>query len=242
MSGTREDRAKRRSIWLRTLAVLGVLALFCVLHPDLTKAIMDGDSDRIITELQNTSGVKTILFLSVLQVLQFVTIVFPGMPIHIAAGILLGPVPGFFTCYLSFLAANAGVFLRTRLSSTAPNLKLPDSINRNGKARALIRRLTDEEGGMVRIVTVSILPFFPNGIIPYYAAATKMRGRDFLIGVAIGSPAPIITDCLIGYFFVSGHPFAAVLICAALFGAAALITVNQHRITSFLQSLQKSDN
>ena len=226
-----EGRSGRRKLWVRTLAVFGVLAVFCALHPDLTRALIDGNTDQIIQELRSEPGIRTVVFLCVLQVLQVFTIVFPGMPVHIASGILLGPAAGFAVCYFSFLAANAAVFLRLRCAGGTPEPALPDGAMKNEKVRSIVRRLTDTSNGTVRIVMVSILPFFPNGIIPYYAASTKMRGRDFMAGVAIGSPFPIISDCLAGHLFVNGHPVLAILICAMLFGAAALIGFNQEKLT-----------
>lgn len=237
MMRNHENKSGRRRIWLNTLLVVAVLAVFCALHPNLTQAVVDGNSDEIIEQLRNEPGAKTVVFLCVLQVLQVFTIVFPGMPIHIAAGILLGPVLGFASCYFSFLAANAAVFLRARRSGHVSKLALPDAAGKNEKVRAVVQRLTDTKGGTIRVVTVSILPFFPNGIIPYYAVSTKMRGRDFMKGVAIGSPVPIISDCFVGYFLVHGHPFLAVLLCAVLFGAAALIGFNQDKITSLIRNM-----
>lgn len=228
-------RSARQTRLLQGAILLVMFAAFGLSHPDLMRAIMDGNADGIIAALEEASKIRAAIFIAVIQVLQFVTIVFPGMPIHIAAGILLGPVTGFLACYLSFLLGNALVYSWLRRSGAGKrNVTLPAKIKMNRKAAKIIDRLTQEEGGTIRIVMVSILPFFPNGIVPYYAASMKISGKAFLAGVAVGSPVPIITDCLAGHLLLHGHIFLAVLISAALFAVAFFLGLHEEEILRFI--------
>lgn len=232
-------RSKKQNYIIQGAVFLIAIAAFLVLHPDLAKAIFDGNSEEIVVALENTSKIKAAAFIAALQVIQVFTIVFPGMPIHIAAGILLGPVLGFFTCYLSFLLGNAMVYLRLIHSGARDrSITIPARISMNKKAAKIIDRLTQEEGGMIRIVMVSILPFFPNGVVPYYAASMKIPGKIFITGVMIGCPVPIITDCLAGHLLLHGHVILAILISVALFLIAAFIGFHEDAILRWIKKIR----
>jgi len=67
-----------------------------------------------------------------------------------------------------------------------------------------------------------LMPFLPNGLVPYIAARTKISTLHFLISVYFGSIPTLLVLCAIGNKILLGDYLKVVLLCVLL-GAGVLL-------------------
>ena len=133
--------------------------------------------------------------------------VLPGLPIHLAVGMMYGWVKASLACYFGFVLGNALVFyaarrLGRRLSSFIPGL------NRDNW---LTQKINSTHPAFV-VAIACMLPAMPNGIIPYIAARADITGRGYVTAVASTAWLQCVTNCLCGYFIILGQYGMAVLV------------------------------
>ena len=219
----------KKTTLLRIVLALGAAALilgliylaFVKAMPDLWPVLKSGSEAEIEAYLASADQTAGLICTALLQFLQVVSILLPGAPIQIAAGIVYGVWKGAAICYGAYVAANLTVFtaarrLRGLLDKLAPT--------RGGSLLDKMRFLHDAEMPVYMTAMACLIPVVPNGIIPYAAARTDMRLGQFALAVCLGSVTPIFLMCLIGGRILAGEYLLAVAVLAAALAAAALLT------------------
>ena len=211
--------------------VLFVLQAFKIFLPGLEPLLKNGNEEEIIAYLEETGGMAGVVSVLILQVMQVISVVIPGLAIQIAAGIIYGWWKAFIVCYLSFVAANTGVFIfarKTHRSAGAAEFK-------NERVRWIIEKLKDTNPSMA-IFLGYLVPGIPNGILPYLAAGSRISTPKFLLSVAASSWIQIICNCIAGGFIIQGRYgfFVLTIILQIL-----VILLNYRR---FLGEKKKKDN
>lgn len=199
---------------LGCLVVLGALIYFAFLRamPELLPLIRSGDENAIAQYLGNSGNLTGIISTALLAFIQPVSIVLPGAPIQVAAGIVYGTLQGFLICHLSYLSANVAVFYVARTLRTGLDRLLPKK-----SERSKLDFLKKEKYPVYMTALACLIPVVPNGIIPYAAAKTRMKLHEFTIAVAIGSFFPILIMCAIGKQILHGdYLFAGGLLVGTL--------------------------
>jgi uncharacterized membrane protein YdjX (TVP38/TMEM64 family) len=195
------------------IAVLGLVYLaFVKMMPDLIPVLEKGNEVEIEDYLRSSNSFIGLIALALLQFLQVISILIPGAPIQIAAGIVYGVVKGFFICHISYTLSNLTVFLFARKFGSSMSEKGPVDVSKklakfnlfiNGRSPAYITMLA------------CLIPLMPNGIIPYAAARTRICTKNFTLAVYVGSFIPIFVMCSIGSRILQGDFLFATLIFAA---------------------------
>lgn len=216
----------KKSGLIRAAMALAVAALilglvyvaFVKAMPDLWPVLKSGSEAEIEAYLASADSTVGLLCTAMLQFLQVVSIILPGAPIQIAAGIVYGVWKGGAICYLSYVSANLVVFAAARhlgglLDKLAPA--------QGGGLLQKVRFLSDAEMPVYMTAMACIIPVVPNGIIPYAAAKTEMKFWQFAAAVCGGSAVPIFVMCLIGGRILAGEYLLAV----AVFGVSLLVVV-----------------
>ena len=201
---------KENSFWYKlrkklvpVLLVLVVAALIWVAFgnkiPGLIPLLEEGNSQKIADYLAEETGIKGIIAVMILQAIQVISIVMPGMAIQVAAGLMYGWLEGFVVCYAGFVIANALVFMFARRMGSD---RLRTVSMGRGSQWFLERFHATPPMFMVGIA--NLIPAIPNGIIPYIAAKTKISTRDYTLAVASTSWIQILTSCVAGQFIIRG--------------------------------------
>lgn len=196
------------------VAILGALVYFAFLRamPELLPLIRSGDEDAIAQYLGSSGSVTGIISTALLAFIQPVSIVLPGAPIQVAAGVVYGTLQGFLICHLSYLSANVAIFYVARTLRTGLDRLIPK------KSKASKTDFLKKEKYPVYMTALAcLIPVIPNGIIPYAAAKTRMKLHEFTLAVAIGSFFPILIMCAIGKEILHGdYLFAGGLLVGTL--------------------------
>ena len=178
---------KKKRKWVKRLVILLVIAALLLLIigafyliltnylPDLIPVLRRGSQEEIEAYIKQTTGFRGVILVALLQCLQVLSIVFPGAPIQIAAGIVYGAPLGAAVCLLSFVAVNFAIFsVARRLGG-----KLNDWIDLEPPQSGFFR---DQSHPAFKVFIVNLLPVIPNGIIPYLAARTQVTSRGYMLG------------------------------------------------------------
>ncbi len=163
--------------------------------PDLLPLLRRGDEQDIENYIRSFGSFQGMLVAALLQSLQVLTIVFPALAVQVAAGILFGWWKGTLVCLLSFSLTNFGVFYAARRLNSRFGAFFQES-EKSGKAK--LRFIAESDCPEYMILLAYMMPFLPNGFIPYVAARTQVSTKRFLIAMTVGSAPSILFFCAIG--------------------------------------------
>lgn len=193
-------------------ALLLLYLAFVTAMPDLLPVLESGDEAQIEAYLLREGRWAGMLCTMLLQFVQVVSIVLPGAPIQIAAGIVYGALRGFALCHLAYVAANLAVFFAARHLGGKLDQWLP-AADQTSSRLDLFRNSTDP---WFITVLACLVPLMPNGIIPYAAARSGLRLGQFAWAVYLGSFAPILIFCTVGSHILAGDYLLAALLLGGL--------------------------
>lgn len=199
-----------RALVIAALVLLIVGAIYLILTnylPDLIPVLRRGSQAEIEAYIKRTTGFRGVVLVALLQCLQVLSIVFPGAPIQIAAGIVYGAPVGFAICLISFVTVNFAIFTFARRLGG----KLNDWIDLETPQSGFFR---DQSHPAFKVFIVNLLPVVPNGIIPYIAARTQVTSRGFVMGTLCGALPSILFMCSVGHTILKGNFWTAGLLCA----------------------------
>lgn len=173
--------------------------------PELIPLLKNGDEDAIAAYIGGQNQFSGIFSTALLAFIQPVSIILPGAPIQIAAGIVYGTLKGFLICHISYVFANVTVFYLARVLSN----RMEKLVSRFSSK---LNFLQNAQYPVYMTAMACLIPLVPNGIIPYAAARTRMKLYEFVLAVVLGSFFPILILCAIGKQILSGeYIYAAIL-------------------------------
>ncbi len=207
------------------LVLLCIAAIFLIAYyalnrmlPGFLGVLERGDETSIEEYIRSCGSYKGMLIAFLLQFFQIISIFFPGGPIQIAIGIIFGTWQGFFICHVGYVSANALVFfVARRLGSSVT------SVFSSGSGKNKLSFITKSKHPAFVVSLACLMPFLPNGLVPYVAAMTKIRFWAFFLAVWAGSIPCLLLLCTIGGRLLKGDYLAAILFCALLVGCIILL-------------------
>lgn len=188
---------------------LGIV-LFIVFKcaPDIIDLLKNGNEKAMEAYIRGT-GKKGIVVIVLLQVLQTLTIVFPGIPIYMCSGIVFGRVVGTVVCYITYVVSNMAIFLFSKSMGAAADALFPA----DEKEEDVSRLLGKSKHPMRIIMALCIVPVIPNGVIPHIAAKSNLKTRDFLFAVSVGCIPGIFLFVFCGELILNGYLGLVVGLC-----------------------------
>lgn len=206
---------------------------FGTMLPELIAVLKSGDEKEIENYLASAGSWEGFLCTVLLQFLQVVSIVIPGMPIQIAAGAVYGMFRASVFCYFGYVSANVVVFSVARHVGGS----FADQISSKFKGNRLTDKLNAVNPGFA-VALGCLMPGIPNGIIPYLAAQTKLSHRQFTAAVAFGSLFPIVASCMTGHFLLVGNYLFSVIMIVLLWVIIILLMKNQDRVLKLAERMK----
>lgn len=218
------------------IAVIGLIYMaFVKIMPGLIPALERGNAEEIESYLRSSNSFGGFVALALLQFLQVISIVIPGAPIQIAAGIVYGALKGFFLCHISYVISNLCVFLFARKFGF-------DIIGKENKKLAKVNAFINGRSPAYMTMLACLVPLMPNGVVPYAAANTRIRTRNFILAVYVGSFIPILVMCSIGGRILEGDFLFAVLIFAAFIILVVVLYRMRNTVLEILLKMIKKHN
>lgn len=217
------DSRKAEKIKCIVKLIISVLVLATVLYaaisfiPDVLLLVKEGDQVAMENYIRS-NGKNGAGILVLLQVIQTITIVFPGIPIYMCAGIVFGRKLGTIICYVTYIAVNVGVFVFSRTVGDAA-----DELMNNDKEAGISRLMNKSKHPVRLIAALCVLPIIPNGIIPHIAAKSSLSLKQFLLAVSVGCIPGIFAFVCCGDLILNGYFGLTMGICG---GAVVLLIVS----------------
>lgn len=232
MTADETKRAARRSTFLRVLtlaAILGGIVLILVLAldailPGFANVLETGDQTQIETYIRSFGSFWGVALAFLLQFIQILSIFFPGGPIQIAIGIVFGTLAGFFICHAGYVLANLFVFFSARRLGNRL-----DQLFSGGKTKSL-RFIAEAKHPSFVVALSCLMPFLPNGLVPYIAARTKITTKQFFFSVLFGSAPTLLMLCAIGNRILLGDYWTVVLLGGLLVTGVVLLYIFRSRL------------
>jgi len=230
--GTKGRKWTKALVIVLLALVIALLVYFAFIKavPGLVAALKSGNEAQIEEFLRSSNNARGILCTALLQILQVVSIVFPGGAIQIAAGIVYGAFRGFVICHLAETLAHALVFFSARNLGATMNRIFP----RSEKSASKLDFIKKSGHPMYMTIVAYLVPVLPNGIIPYVAATTNISFLHFALAVFLGTFLPTLVACAAGSYILEGSYLAAVLVLALLGVAAFLLWRFRDRVLETL--------
>lgn len=236
----KKDGLKKLKYAFRIIFTLSLLAfVFYIIFksaPEILQLLKKGDEAELQAYLEE-AGKSGIIILILLQILQTITIVFPGIPIYMCAGIVFGNLKGTLICYLTYVISNAIIFLVSRRMGEAADELFP-----NKKELAVEEMLKNTKHPKMLVGALCMLPAIPNGIIPHLAAKSNIKFKEFVFAVAIGCAPGIFLFVFCGQLILLGQYWVlpALIIVGGIIGIVFFI--NKKKIMEFVNKTLGSKN
>ena len=219
---------------LLIVTVAVVVGVIKTILPGFLEMLESGSRQEIENYLTSFGTSQGMLLAFLMQFIQIISIVLPGGPIQIAVGIIFGTVNGFIVCHLGYIAANVVVFLASRKLGN----KMDEFFFREGEASKGNFITSSKHPGFM-VFLACLVPFMPNGIIPYIAAKTKVTFVDFLVAVYLGSAPCMLLLCAVGGKLVQGDYLMAGIYGAILFGGVMYLYIKRDRVVELSEKIRK---
>lgn len=218
---------------LLVIAALCVVAFVLVRHtPPIVEVIRNGDINDVEAYIQS-KGKEGVIILIILQTIETISIFLPALPIYICAGAILGKVKGFLVCWITNIVLNIIIFEVAKKMKVSASRFLDD----DEKDNKLIKMMMAAKYPNRLVILMSLIPVFPNGLIPYVAAQTSISLSSFVKSLAIGCLPTILIYAWGGDLLTSEHftiTLPIVILVAALVGCIYLF---RDRITKAAEPL-----
>lgn len=204
---------KRTILGFLLLVLLFILVYLFINNsmPDLIPLLTSGDRAAIEEMLENEHGVYAVLLTIAMEFLQTFSIIIPGMPINIAAGLVFGGFIGTLICTVGFVAANVSVFiLAKRLQGLVERI-----IPSNSEKSKRWRFISKSKNPITMITIAYAIPGVPNGVIPCISAEMTITVKMYTFAVLFGSLPGIAFSNFIGHFLLEKNYWAVLILVIA---------------------------
>ena len=220
-----EDTRLRYRKLIKILLLFAVLLLMAGivylalrnLMPGVVELLRSGRTEDIQAYLRSEGPKRSIACVALLQVLQIWSVFISGIPLQMAAGVVLGTLVGFVVCHVMSVFALTTLMVAWRkiggrlekwLALSDSNLRVMDKLrNLNSPPRYII-------------VLSCLIPVLPKGLVPVMAAKMDITTRQFAFATWVGSIPNIFLCCVIGSSLINGHWAVTV---AAMLGMFLLV-------------------
>ncbi len=208
-----EKWMKRFSVALFLSAGIAVVCLIVKRFlPGFLPVLRRGKEAEIEAYIRESGSVKSVTLAAFLQFMQVVSVIFPGLPIQIASGIIFGTFGGYLICHSSYILANMTVFLSLRHFKVHIENMIP-AREANWMKKLLQTAVYPE----IAVFLGCMMPLLPNGVIPYLAARTEITAKRYLLTMALGSFPNIFILCAVGNQILEGEFLLAGILLGSVF-------------------------
>lgn len=233
MTQKESERAERRANLMRILtlaAILGGIVAILIFSlneilPGFYQVLKTGDQTQIERYIRGFVSFGGVLLAFVLQFIQILSIFFPGGPIQIAIGVVFGTLAGFVICQTGYVLANLFVFFSARRLGN----RLDRLFSCGGDTKSL-RFISEAKHPAFMVALSCLMPFLPNGLVPYIAARTKISTPEFFLSVLFGGAPTLLMLCAIGNRILLGDYKTVVLLGVALALGVLLLYIFRKRV------------
>jgi len=203
----------------------------------LFREVMDNTNNEsiAIADVEHYGADGPIL-LGLLQMIQVFSIIIPGPPVTILCGLVLGTWVGGLVSMTGVILGNFTVFylVRTFRRGKTPFI---DKYTKN-KFFTSISAYKDQHPRLI-IFILYLIPIIPNGVLPYIFANTKIRTRDYLISLVLGTIPGVFLLTFLGQTIADENYTITLIITGIIFTAVGLFLLFKNNLLKHLHQTIK---
>lgn len=191
---------KVKHIDVKTLVIVFLSALTALSVFVVIKGWMGGHFDSIDTlRIYIASfGLWAPIILLLIQMLQVVLPVLPGMMGCVAGAALFGAMGGFWVNYIGISAGSIAAFCLARMFG----LRLAEKMISFQKYDGFIKRMNRSKSYPVFLFLSILLPLAPDDFLCYFSGLTNMSLKKFTAIVLLGKPWCILVYSFFFAYFI----------------------------------------
>jgi uncharacterized membrane protein YdjX (TVP38/TMEM64 family) len=141
------------------------------------------------------------------------------VPIHIAAGVVLGKWKGFLVCHIADICYNLFVFLLYSKIKKTVDKFMP--IDPNAKT---VKFIAKGKHPSYMVAMACLLPAIPNGFIPYAAVNAGAKLSGYILAITIGAAIPtFVLNCVGEVLFEGNWLLFGFLVALSFIGVFLLV-------------------
>lgn len=179
--------------------IFGIL-LLCISALFVAKGRMDGHFSSIdsMREYVNSYGMFRPVLLTLIQVVQVVLPVVPGMTGCIVGAVLFGSTGGFLINYIGISAGSIIAFFLAKRYGTNLVVKLIPM----EKYESTIEKINKSKNYLILLFLSILLPLAPDDFLCYFSGLIKMSTKKFVLIILLSKPWCILFYSLFFSYFI----------------------------------------
>lgn len=227
-----------KALLIRAVIIIAIMGIFFIpiyfvfnaVDSALWAALKSGDSDKMLEAISGYDNVYGVIIVAILQIVQDLVIIIPSAPVHLVAGIVLGPVKGFVVCHIADVFTNMFVFfMYSKIKKYVDKFMPIDDSN------STVRMIKQGKSATYMIVMVCLLPAVPNGFIPYAAVNAGLSLGKYTLAVTLGCAIPTFVMTALGGTIAEANWLLMAFLIALSFVGVFMLLRYQHYILKMLE-------
>lgn len=192
-------RISKEDLIKNFILIFGIL-LLCISALFVAKGRMDGHFSSIdsMREYVNSYGMFRPVLLTLIQVVQVVLPVVPGMTGCIVGAVLFGSTGGFLINYIGISAGSIiAFFLAKRYGTNLVAKLIPME-----KYESTIEKINKSKNYLLLLLLSILLPLAPDDFLCYFSGLIKMSTKKFVLIILLSKPWCILFYSLFFSYFI----------------------------------------
>ncbi len=211
---------KKKLVFTSALIILVIVLLgyACYKLIPLLISLKEHENQVKFTNYIQGLGLKGILTILVIQVLQIFIAFIPGEIVELLSGILYGPLGGLVICLLGVIIASLLIYYTMKMCAS----KYIDKYREKLKT---YKFLNNPKKIKIYLFILFFIPGLPKDILIYLAPFLPIKFTSFLIISSIARIPSILSSTIIGSSIIEGNYLTSIIIFVifAILGSIGLI-------------------
>lgn len=227
-----------------TVAIIGVLLLAAVFaflllggNIQLFKEFFrEGITQEEIREIAQKFGVRGIISVGLLSMLQVVLMFLPAEPVQVVAGISYGLWFGLLICAAGVFVGNTIIYICYKVFGKRMSEYYSKKIDIDWSSAKTQRGIS------LVVLILYILPAIPYGMICFFAASMGLKYHRYIILTVLGAVPSVLIGVALGHLAITASIVWAAVIFAILLAIIIVIMIKKDKLTAKLNELIKKKN
>lgn len=226
------------------VAIIGVLLLAAIfaflLYGDNLQLFKEffrgGITQEEIREIAQRFGVRGIISIGLLSMLQVVMMFLPAEPVQVVAGVSYGLGYGLLICTAGVLVGNTIIYICYKVFGTRMREYYSKKVDLDFSSAKTVRGIS------LVVLIMYILPAIPYGMICFFAASMGLKYPRYIILTVLGSIPSILIGVALGHLAITASIIWAAVVFVILIVIIIIIMIKKDKLTAKLNEFIKRKN
>lgn len=220
-----------------TLIAAVVVFLLSGKNLEVFKAFFrEGITQNEIRENARRFGVRGIITIGLLSMLQVIFMFLPAEPVQVIAGVGYGLGYGLLLCFVGVFLGNTLIYVGYKIFGKRMSEYYSRKIEIDWGSTKTLRAIS------LAVFILYLLPAIPYGMICFFAASTGIKYPRYIILTALGSLPSILIGVALGHLAITSGIIIAAVIFVILLIIVIIVAVKREKLFSAINEYIKKKN